>query len=110
MENTIEDLVGQTFYKKKGHNDKDRESQFNVDDCGVDEIKSASFLGLLFSANWCPPCKNFLSILKEFYSEVNIDNKKCEILYVPTDKQENDYREHYAHMPWLSIPFGDVRI
>ena len=33
----------------------------------------------------------------------------CEILYVPVDKSEDDYREHYAHMPWLSIPFGDPR-
>ena len=110
MEINIEDLVGSVFYKKKGHNDKDKESLFNIDDCGIDEIKNASFLGLLFSANWCPPCKCFLSILKDFYSEVNIDKKKCEILYVPTDKNEDDFKEHYAHMPWLSLPYRDPRI
>jgi nucleoredoxin len=110
MELNIEDLVGHTFYKKKGHNEKDRETLFNVEDCGIDEIKSSSFLGLLFSAHWCPPCQSFLSILKEFYSEVNIDKKKCEILLVSTDKSEVDYREHYAHMPWLALPFQDNRI
>ena len=106
----IEELVGRTFLKKKGHNDKDRETLFLTEECGIDEIKSAGFLGLLFSSSWCPPCKTFLGILKDFYNEVNIDSKKCEILYVPMDRTEDEFREHYAHMPWLSIPYKDSRI
>ena len=26
------------------------------------------------------------------------------------DKNEDDYKEHYSQMPWLSIPFRDPRI
>ena len=33
-----------------------------------------------------------------------------EILYVPLDKYEEDFKEHYAQMPWLSLPYGDDRI
>lgn len=46
-------------------------------------------------------------MLKEFYSEVNIDSKQCEILFVSLDRNEDDYKHHYAHMPWLSIPFDE---
>jgi thiol-disulfide isomerase/thioredoxin len=73
---SIENLVGTTFYKKKGHSDKDKETLFQVENCGVEEFKHThKYLALLFSAGWCPPCKTFLSILKEFYSEVNIESK-----------------------------------
>ena len=103
-------MIGNTFLKKRGHNDKDRETLFANEECDTDEIKNASFLGILFSANWCPPCKSFLNILKDFYSEVNIDKKKCEILYVPSDKTEDEFKEHYSHRPWLTLPFKDPRI
>ena len=104
----IEALVGKTFLKKKGHSEKDRETQYIVEECGVEEFKHThKFLGLMFSASWCPPCKSFLQILKEFYSEVNIDSKQFEILYVSLDQNEDQYKEHYAQMPWLAVPFAD---
>ena len=94
--------------KKKGHSEKDRETMFHVEDCTVEEFKSThKYLALLFCAGWCPPCKTFLGLLKEFYSEVNVDSKQCEVLYVPFDKSEDEFRDSYAHMPWLSIPHAD---
>lgn len=110
MDISIETLIGTSFLKKRSHNEKDKESMHHTDDCSIEEIKNASFVGLLFSSGWCPPCKTFLNILKDFYNEVNIDKKKCEVVYVPMDKSEDDYKEHYSHMPWLSIPFNDPRV
>ena len=110
MENNIEALIGSAFIKKKGHNDKDKETLFQIEDCTLEEIKDSSFIGLLFSAGYCPPCKTFLTILKEFYNEVNIDKKKCEILYVPFDKSETEFQESYSQMPWTSLPYRDPRI
>lgn len=26
------------------------------------------------------------------------------------DKTEDEFKEHYTHMPWLSLPFKDARI
>ena len=94
--------------KKKGHSEKDRETMFHVEECTVEEFKSThKYLALLFCAGWCPPCKTFLGLLKEFYSEVNVDSKQCEVLYVPFDKSEDEFRDSYGHMPWLSIPHAD---
>lgn len=105
---SIENLVGTVFYKKKGHSEKDRETQYHVEECGVDEFKHThKFLALLFCAGWCPPCKTFIQILKEFYSEVNIDAKQCEVMYVPMDRSKDEYEDSYGHMSWLSIPFAD---
>ena len=94
---SIEQLVGSSFLRKKGHSEKDRETLFHVEECGVEDFKHTHrYLGLLFSASWCPPCKSFLSILKEFYSEVNVDSKQFEVLYVSLDRTEEEYKEHYA--------------
>jgi nucleoredoxin len=76
----------------------------------VEEVKSVTFLGLLFSAGSCPPCKFFLSMLKDFYSDVNIDMKALEILFISLDKTEEEFKEHYATMPWLALPYRDERI
>ena len=59
METDIADLIGTTFLKKKGLTDKDKETQLYVEECGLEEVKNSQFLGLLFTANWCPPCKCF---------------------------------------------------
>ena len=71
----IETLLGENFLKKKSLNDKEKDNVFVTEECHMDEIKQApcKFVGLLFSANWCPPCKCFLDILKEFYFDANID-------------------------------------
>ncbi len=80
-----------------------------TEECTIDDIKESQFLGLLFSAHWGPPCRTFLSILKDFYSEVNIDEKKCEVLFLSMDKSLDDFDEHYKSMPWLALPFNNER-
>ena len=79
-----------------------------MEECGVEDFKHVhKYLAILFSASWCPASKTFLHLLKEFYSEVNIDSKQCEILYVSLDKNEDEYRDAYAFMPWLAVPYAD---
>jgi hypothetical protein len=29
---------------------------------------------------------------------------------VPLDKSEDEFREHYSHMPWLTLPYNDERV
>ena len=96
--------------KKSTLNEKERESSYQTEECSIEEVRQAKYLGLFFSSEWCPPCKNFLNMLKDFYSEVNIDGKECEIMYVSMDKSEDEFRDHYSQMPWLTIPFMDDRI
>ena len=56
METNIQDIVGSHFLKKKIRHDKEKEPNFQTEDCGIDELTNGSFVGYLFSANWCPPC------------------------------------------------------
>ena len=103
-------LIGDHFLKKKGETEREKEMTLVTDDCGLLEITRSKFIGLFFSAHWCPPCQNFLPILKDFYSEVNLDDKEFEVLFISTDKTEDDFKEHYKSMPWLAIPYADPRI
>jgi hypothetical protein len=41
METNIEDLIGRSFYKKKGLTEKDKETLFLVEECTLEEVKSA---------------------------------------------------------------------
>ena len=47
----------------------------------------------------------FTQVLKDFYHEVNIDGKVIEVLYISFDKNEADFKEAYAKMPWLTYRF-----
>lgn len=41
METNIENLIGKRFYKKKGLTEKDKETLYLVEDCGIEEVKTA---------------------------------------------------------------------
>ena len=100
---TIEQVIGKQFLKKKSFlGEKERETLYVVQDCNVDELTSAKFVLLYFSAGWCPPCTQFQQLLKDFYNEANIDEKVVEIVYVSSDKSEAEFKETYAKMPWLT--------
>ena len=62
---------------------------------------------LFFSAGWCAPCDQFLQVLKDFYSEVNLSEKVVEILYVSCDRDDQGFKETYAKMPWISVLYNN---
>ena len=72
--------------------------------------KILHFLGLYFSAHWCPPCRNFTPKLKNFYEVVNKNQKQIEIIFVTSDKSEAEFNEYFGSMPWISLPFKDESI
>ncbi|GMH61258.1 hypothetical protein TL16_g07968 [Triparma laevis f. inornata] len=64
---------------------------------------------LYFSAPWCPPCRHFTPVLKQFYEKVNSKGMNVEVLLIPCSGSENEeeglnenksYYEDY-NMPWL---------
>ncbi|KAL2896699.1 putative nucleoredoxin 3 [Bienertia sinuspersici] len=63
-------------------------------------------LCLLFSANWCSPCKAFTPLLVQLYNSLRKDGEKLEIVFVSSDEDENEYKEHLDTMPWLAVPFN----
>ena len=46
-------------------------------------------------------------MLKDFYNEVNLNEKVVEILYVSCDHDETQFKESYAKMPWITFPFNN---
>ena len=110
-ETHLEDLLGRKLIKKRSNlTDKDRETKFITEECDLTEIGSdAKFVLLFFSAGWCYPCNDFMQVLKDFYSEVNIDSKQIEIVFVSSDNDEASFKESYAKMPWLTFPYSSAK-
>lgn len=57
-----------------------------------------------FSAHWCPPCRQFTPMLKDFYEEV--DN--VEIVFVSSDRSNEDMLSYMkeSHGDWLATEHG----
>jgi nucleoredoxin len=61
------------------------------------------YIGLYFSAHWCPPCRGFTPKLAEFYKDGLKD--KMEIVFLSSDRDENAFKEYFGEMPWLALPY-----
>lgn len=65
---------------------------------------------MYFSAHWCPPCRRFTPLLITLYNQLKADPTKAdtfELVFCSLDRQEAEYNEYIADMPWLCIPFHD---
>lgn len=69
------------------------------------ELKGKA-VALYFSAHWCPPCKGFTPVLKNFYEQVKSEG--LEIIFVSSDKSEGEGQEYFAndHGDWLMLEFS----
>lgn len=65
-------------------------------------------LGLYFSANWYPPCRNFNQILVRTYEKLQDNGSNFEVVYVSSDEDSDAFNEYRASMPWPAIPFSDL--
>lgn len=74
------------------------------------DVSSAPVVCFYFSAHWCPPCRAFTPELAKLYNQWNSKEKQVEIIFVSSDRDEKSWKEYFATMPWLSVPFGDSRI
>jgi nucleoredoxin len=58
-------------------------------------LKNADVVALYFSASWCPPCKTFSPILREFYLAAAKDNG-LEIVYISSDREVESFEEYVS--------------
>lgn len=65
------------------------------------------FVGLYFSAHWCPPCRAFTPKLAEYYKEYKGKNRKFEIIFLSSDRDEGSYKEYFSEMPWIAPAFNE---
>ena len=75
----------------------------------VDTLNGLKFVGLFFSADWCPPCKHMLQPLKNFYTDVNLAERTFEIVLISSDRTQDEWKRHHSSMPWMSLPYDDPR-
>jgi len=72
------------------------------------ELKG-KYHAIYFSAHWCPPCKFFTPTLADYYKKVLESGKEFEVVFASFDRDEEQYNEYYASMPWASFGFDDER-
>lgn len=71
----------------------------------VSVLDAVPVVALLFSAQWCSPCKMFTPTLASAYTQINQGQKQLEIVFVSTDSCEEDFKSYFSTMPWLSMVF-----
>jgi len=80
-----------------------------VDKDGAEFSKAQRFtkeyIGLYFSAHWCPPCRGFTPELADKYTKGL--NEKMEIVFVSSDKGESEFKEYLGEMPWIALPYAN---
>jgi len=65
-------------------------------------------VGIYFSAHWCPPCRGFTPVLGDFYEAVkDARQDNFEVVFVSSDRADEDFKGYFGEMPWLAVPFAD---
>jgi len=92
----LKDVLGEsTFVNKEGK------------DVKLNDIDKP-YLGLYFSAHWCPPCRGFTPELAKRYAKLNENG--LEIIFVSSDRDEESFKDYYGEMPWLALPYSERKV
>ena len=70
------------------------------------EMSKNDIVGLYFSAHWCPPCRGFTPILAAKYTELRAAGKTLEIVFVSSDRSEEEAKEYFGSHPWKMLGFS----
>ncbi|XP_077152486.1 nucleoredoxin [Ranitomeya variabilis] len=66
-----------------------------------------SYVGVYFSAHWCPPCRSLTRVLVESYRKIKELGQKFEIVLVSADRSEESFKQYFSEMPWVAVPYSD---
>ena len=56
----LSDLIGERFIQKCGQTEREKEETSLTESASIDHLAVTKYVGLFFSADWCPPCKHML--------------------------------------------------
>jgi nucleoredoxin len=110
-------VVGLPVQKGK----QQREKRFQMADkmLGVQELQKndgtlvpvSSLAGktllMYFSAHWCPPCRMFTPQLVKFYNDLKNKRDDFELVFMSSDREESQFDEYFAEMPFLAMPYAN---
>ncbi len=69
-------------------------------------LSQKDYVLLYFSAEWCPPCRQFTPLLTDFYEEYS-EKGSLEVVFFSVDRSADDmyaYMQGYD-MNWLAVPY-----
>lgn len=72
----------------------------------VSEIEGKT-VGLYFTVTTYPPCVEFTEKLVEIYNKLKEKGENFEVVMIYLDDSKEEFKEGFAKMPWLSLPFDD---
>jgi thiol-disulfide isomerase/thioredoxin len=72
----------------------------------VVELASVPPCHLPDACSQCPPCRGFTPKLAEAYQKIKGAGHAFEIVFVSSDKSEQQFAEYFATMPWLAMPLA----
>jgi len=91
----------QTLLKKDGEKFEEVDAATVVNSCDV--------LLVYFSAHWCPPCRGFTPVLKDFYEDVK-ERNVC-IIFASSDRDENAMKDYFkSHGDYYAIPYTNQNL
>ena len=71
----------------------------------ADVMVGKQYVGLYFSAHWCPPCRDFTPMLADWYT-ANAADLELELVFVSSDNDEEGFAEYFDEMPWKALPYS----
>lgn len=93
-----EDLLGPKIDTKDGSK------------CAQEALEKKKFIGLYFSAHWCPPCKAFTPVLSAFYNDMIAAHEDFEIIFISSDRDAQSFQSYYESMSFCALPFTEAHI
>jgi thiol-disulfide isomerase/thioredoxin len=73
-------------------------------------LAGAEYVGIYFSAHWCPPCKRFTPLLSKYVTD-NGEKLKFKVVFATNDHSEAEFKSYFAEMSFgLALPFKDAHI
>ena len=109
LDTRIEDVIGNRFIMKRGNTEREREETSLRDDATCEQFEGLKYVGLLFSMEKCPPCQMMMQTLKNFYTDVNLEERQFEIVLVSSDESQEDCDTHFSNMPWMALNWADPK-
>lgn len=79
----------------------------NDGEVNTSDVLSKTLIGVYFSAHWCPPCRGFTPMLAECFEEWQKEGKSIQIIFITSDRNEEEFKGYFKEMPWLAVPFND---
>jgi len=92
---------------------KHKEGKTESEEVSASSLKeSVDYIGIYFSAHWCPPCRSFTPKLNEWYNKnIKAGNHKFEFIFNTWDRTAEDHTSYWREkMDFLSRKFDDKNV